>query len=436
MRRIRLFLSVLLLNLIGLQVVMAQTVASGTWTARYFKSYQQQETPPDDWYSTTFDDSAWEEITGPLTYQFGEYNAYWCRQYIALTAEEIAQGDLLLRIAHDDEAKVYVNGNLVYDNGSCTSNTSQWISASNFTSGQNLIAVYCYDSGAGDQYLDYRFYTQNNTETPLEGFAIWSVSEPQIVISGQTHTLYNIDQTAFNSKQLSVRVLTPEGLGTQTVTWQSSNPGVATVENGLVTAVAAGTTTITASAVVDGNTISATCEVTVISFEAGQKVVFVEEAGTLGTLLTEDEKNNVTRLVVLGNINNQDIAVLRYMAGRDEEGKISEGQLSELDLSAVELVPGGDSFQFSKDNWSNIESSSSLPYYMFYQCGSLTKVVLPNSANSIRWGAFCDCKYLSEVIIPEGYTTIESNVFCNCTSLTSIDLPSTVISLGGEAFIH
>jgi len=63
-------------------------------------------------------------------------------------------------------------------------------------------------------------------------------------------------------EQLTVTVL-PEGATDKTVTWTSSDPSVATVdENGLVTAVGNGTATITA-ATNDGTNLTATCEVTV-----------------------------------------------------------------------------------------------------------------------------------------------------------------------------
>ena len=49
----------------------------------------------------------------------------------------------------------------------------------------------------------------------------------------------------------------------QTVTWTSSDTSVATVSNGTVTGVAAGTATITGYITVNGATATATCEVTV-----------------------------------------------------------------------------------------------------------------------------------------------------------------------------
>ena len=49
----------------------------------------------------------------------------------------------------------------------------------------------------------------------------------------------------------------------ETVTWKSSKTTVATVSNGTVTPVGAGTCTITATTEIDGLTYTATCAVTV-----------------------------------------------------------------------------------------------------------------------------------------------------------------------------
>lgn len=57
-------------------------------------------------------------------------------------------------------------------------------------------------------------------------------------------------------------VITPTDADTQTVTWASSNVAIATVANGLVTAIGAGTATITATAT-DGSGKADTCVVTV-----------------------------------------------------------------------------------------------------------------------------------------------------------------------------
>ena len=56
--------------------------------------------------------------------------------------------------------------------------------------------------------------------------------------------------------------ITPSNASNKNVTWKSSNTGVATVSNGVVTGVTPGTATITATAA-DGSGQSATCSITV-----------------------------------------------------------------------------------------------------------------------------------------------------------------------------
>ena len=86
---------------------------------------------------------------------------------------------------------------------------------------------------------------------------------PQTVLA----TAITLSQTtaevpAGETLQLTATVL-PENATDRTVSWTSSNPAVATVNaNGLVTAVAAGTATITATTN-DGTNLTATCAVTV-----------------------------------------------------------------------------------------------------------------------------------------------------------------------------
>ena len=63
-------------------------------------------------------------------------------------------------------------------------------------------------------------------------------------------------------RETLIATVQPENATNKAVTWASSNPSVATVENGVVTAVSAGTATITAAAA-DGSGVSATCAVTV-----------------------------------------------------------------------------------------------------------------------------------------------------------------------------
>ena len=78
------------------------------------------------------------------------------------------------------------------------------------------------------------------------------------IVLDQTELTLLVDETA-----TLVATILPEDATDKSVTWASDNEDVATVVDGIVTAVAAGTATITVTTV-DGN-LTATCEVTVVT---------------------------------------------------------------------------------------------------------------------------------------------------------------------------
>jgi hypothetical protein len=85
-------------------------------------------------------------------------------------------------------------------------------------------------------------------------------------------TLNSSSTTLGVGKDITLKAtITPTDAANQEVTWTSSDEKVATVdEDGKVTAVAAGTATITCTAT-DGSGVSATCEVTVTEVESPEK---------------------------------------------------------------------------------------------------------------------------------------------------------------------
>ena len=81
-------------------------------------------------------------------------------------------------------------------------------------------------------------------------------------------------------------------------------------------------------------------------------------------------------------------------------------------------------------------SVTSIGEYAFYNCSSLTSVVIPNSVKSIGEYAFSGCDSLINVEISNSVTSIGEYVFYNCYSLTNIEIPSSVTSIGQKAFYH
>ena len=87
------------------------------------------------------------------------------------------------------------------------------------------------------------------------------ILNPSIIVSGITLSTTTVNLTPSQTSQITATVLPVNALN-KTVLWASSNPAAATVVNGLITAIAVGSSTITVSST-DGSNRSATALVTV-----------------------------------------------------------------------------------------------------------------------------------------------------------------------------
>ncbi len=72
--------------------------------------------------------------------------------------------------------------------------------------------------------------------------------------------------------------------------------------------------------------------------------------------------------------------------------------------------------------------------YAFFECTSITSIIIPEGVTSIGDGAFKNCTNLTSIAIPKGTKTIGEDSFYACTSLTSITVPDSVTYIGDSAF--
>ena len=70
----------------------------------------------------------------------------------------------------------------------------------------------------------------------------------------------------------------------------------------------------------------------------------------------------------------------------------------------------------------------------FYECESLTSIVIPDGVTSIGEGAFMGCSSLISITIPDSVTSMEECAFEGCSSLTSITIPDSITSIGDGTF--
>lgn len=190
--------------------------------------------------------------------------------------------------------------------------------------------------------------------------------------------------------------------------------------------------------------------------------VDVKKAGSLSSLISNDVKFNITDLTVTGDINGDDIALIREMAGADVNGDETKGRLSKLNLKDANIVAGGNPYYINTGIF--YSKRDVVGSYMFSNCDKLTSVMLPNSVieigsyifnkivdidtdtnfaekaekenttlTSIAIGnktaiigdyAFYACKGLTEINMPNSVNEISDYVFLSCNNLVRIDLAS------------
>ena len=149
---------------------------------------------------------------------------------------------------------------------------------------------------------------------------------------------------------------------------------------------------------------------------AGEKTINVPQAGTLSDYITDDEKYNIKKLTLTGEINGTDIRLIRDMS-QDEwkDGMwITRGKLQEIDLSGVKIVEGGEAYYESYQTTNDILGTS-----MFENC-NISTIILPNSIKSIEQNALAYCK-LTSITIPKSVNQLGRGVF-NYTPLASIQV--------------
>lgn len=220
-----------------------------------------------------------------------------------------------------------------------------------------------------------------------------------------------------------------KGKITITANVPTENIVIVSVSNGSHTVMAAITVTMKPS--IDENTIT------------------VETPGTLEKLIADYDKESITELTIIGNLNDSDITTLKNLpnlAILDMENVNLEelpncAFLNNMSLTDVKLPKTlktieGQAF-YSCINLTNItipDSVTTIGSNAFYSCSKLTSITIPDSVTSIGYSTFQHCVRLTSITIPDGVTSIEENTFLGCARLTSITIPNSITSIGDNAF--
>ena len=196
-----------------------------------------------------------------------------------------------------------------------------------------------------------------------------------------------------------------------------------------------------------------------------RREVTLKKAGTLDNILSQEDKETITELVIRGSINSADIRVLRKMAGAVEKELFSSwwgGSLRHLNLSEATIVNDKEPYftktatgrwwhvdgetkrrtdwdfkQMTLQQWRDYKNKLGADhdgwrysrtddnrYWQEYYC----------QKNIVGAKMFADCTSLHEIQLPETTTKVGDYAFENCSSLQRIRLPHKVRELGAKPF--
>lgn len=277
---------------------------------------------------------------------------------------------------------------------------------------------------------------------------------------------------------IKINALVTSDSADRTVTWESSDTTVATVEGGVVTAVGKGKATITAKAV--GK--SAVCNITVTEQGVKPDPINCTVSITGDVVLETSTVKKGELFTVPANISSK----LTREVGDNEAFIITYGEgiqvypgdmieITEDTMIKASILPGTEGLQFEFDPvyedcltvvesnvgnstlvipekkyglpvvsispfaldgaFSSIylpESLKSIGDGVFYQVGNITQISFPPALQEIGEYAFQSQK-LKDVRFNTGLRTIGTGAFLD-TSMTSIELPKGIVTIGNSAF--
>jgi hypothetical protein len=156
--------------------------------------------------------------------------------------------------------------------------------------------------------------------------------------------------------------------------------------------------------------------------------IHVEIAGSLGSLIGT-KIHQINNLIISGNLNGDDIKVIRNME-----------LLRAINMEDVNIKSGGKSYYTDAAHTDYFTKENVFPAYMFYFAGRssaaiamrMTSVILPKSITTIGEASFWDNE-IENIIIPNNVTSIENSAFA-INSFTDLIIPNSVTSIGRQAF--
>ena len=285
-----------------------------------------------------------------------------------------------------------------------------------------------------DWFIDgnYKFFIDTNG-TRIDGHTISTgiykkVTEDDPTAVALSKTSMNL---VIGESENLIAYITPKYTEHNKVKWESSNPEVATVSDGVVTAVNRGSTVIKVTAI-DNTNLTASCYVTVNQY--GDLFYDVSENG-LEVIITghKDGTSATGNLTIPDKIDGKPVTVISDNAFEDHD-KISgnltiPNSVKTIGKAAFSGCIGLKGNLTIGNNVSIIDDDS------FSQCRFTGSLSIPDSVTYIGKFAFTENRYFKNLTIGKNVKIIGENAFCGCDGFTgSLIIPDSVDTIGDAAF--
>ena len=112
--------------------------------------------PNSDWASPSFKTDSWKDGTGPIGDDKSKDKVIWKTRDIWIRrsfpiSNAAAITELILKVSHDDDAEVYLNGEPIYQKAGVTNDYGMIPIAARLKNGENLLAMHVVNTGGGSR---------------------------------------------------------------------------------------------------------------------------------------------------------------------------------------------------------------------------------------------------------------------------------------------
>ena len=300
-------------------------------------------------------------------------------------------------------------------------------------------------TNAGTYTVYYKVEGNSNVNDVAEQSVVCSIAKAN---SSLSFAVTNITVDVGETKSNPVTVNAGDGI----VTYSSNNTSIVTVDNnGVVSGVASGNTTVSAniSSTNNYNSTSTSYSVSSTTWDIVAKFNVTDTSnptkigynryisGFSAIEIDGIVQPNVVSAYTFSTTGEHTVRYKLTSTSITNDAFYQCSAMTTCTIGSGVTSIGNEAFMYcsSLTSIDIPDSVTSISNNAFNRCSSLTSIVIPNGVTSIGWGVFYECSSLTSIDIPDSVTSIGNNAFEGCSSLTSITIPNSVTSIGGSAFM-